>query len=119
MGTLIQKIQCHERPLTTAPPTSGPLATASPVMALKMPMAAPRRSGGKASDSRARPSGIRSADPAPCTARAAMRVSTFGARAQAAEASAKTTRPVAKPFLLPKRSPRPAAGMSSTAKLRL
>jgi len=30
-----------------------------------------------------------------------MRVSTFGARAQAAEASAKTTRPVANPFLLP------------------
>ena len=31
-GTLSQKIQCHEMPLTTAPPTSGPNATARPLM---------------------------------------------------------------------------------------
>ena len=34
-GTLIQKIHCQARPSTIAPPTSGPLATARPVMALK------------------------------------------------------------------------------------
>ena len=42
IGTLIQKIHCHARPSTIAPPTSGPLATARPVIALKMPIAAPR-----------------------------------------------------------------------------
>ena len=32
IGTLSQKIQCHETPLTIAPPTSGPIAIASPPM---------------------------------------------------------------------------------------
>ena len=30
-GTLIQKIHSHARPSVIAPPTTGPLATASPV----------------------------------------------------------------------------------------
>ena len=47
IGTLIQKIHSQPMPSTTAPPTSGPLATASPVIALKMPIAAPRRSAGR------------------------------------------------------------------------
>ncbi len=93
MGTLIQKIHCHARPWTTAPPISGPLATARPVMALNIPIAAPRRSGGKAALSRARPSGTRSAEPAPCRARAAMSTPTFGASAQAADAAVKSARP--------------------------
>src|SRR5207253_2707962 len=32
IGTFTQKIQCHETPLTIAPPTSGPSATARPPM---------------------------------------------------------------------------------------
>src|SRR3954451_21654011 len=87
MGTLIQKIHCHARPWTTAPPISGPLATARPVMALNIPIAAPRFSGGKAALNSARPSGTRSAEPAPCRARAAMRTPTVGASAHAAEAA--------------------------------
>ena len=31
-GTFSQKIHCHEMPSTTAPPTSGPIATARPAM---------------------------------------------------------------------------------------
>ena len=93
MGTLIQKIHCHARPWTTAPPISGPLATARPVMALNIPIAAPRRSGGKAALSRARPSGTRSAEPAPCRARAAISTPTFGASAQAAEAAVNSATP--------------------------
>ena len=45
MGTLIQKIQCHEMPSTTAPPTIGPSATPVPLMPDQMPSAAPRRFG--------------------------------------------------------------------------
>ena len=82
-------------PSTTAPPTSGPLATARPVIALNMPIAAPRRSGGNAALSSASPSGTISAAPAPCAARAAMSVPASGASAAAAEAAANSPRPTA------------------------
>ena len=95
IGTLIQKTHCQARPSTTAPPTSGPLATASPVIALKMPIAAPRFSGGNAALSSARPSGMISAPPAPCAARPAISQPTSGASAQPAEATAKTPSPTA------------------------
>ena len=56
IGTFSQKIQCHEIPLTTAPPTSGPIATASPPMPPQAPSAsaaprgeAPPRRGASAS----------------------------------------------------------------------
>jgi hypothetical protein len=32
IGTLSQKIQCHDRPCAMAPPTTGPMAIASPEM---------------------------------------------------------------------------------------
>ena len=65
IGTFSQKIHSQLIPCTTAPPTSGPLATASPVIALKIPIAAPRFSGGKAAVSSASASGVKSAAPAP------------------------------------------------------
>ena len=65
IGTLIQKIHSQLRPCTTAPPTSGPVATESPVMAEKMPIAAPRFSAGKAELSSASPIDISSADAGP------------------------------------------------------
>ncbi len=43
IGTLIQKIQCQEMLCTTAPPTSGPSATAMPLMPDHTPIAMPRR----------------------------------------------------------------------------
>ena len=82
-------------PATTAPPTSGPLATARPVIALKIPIAAPRRSGGKAALSSARPSGTSSAAPAPCSGARGDQQPTLGASAQAADAAAKSARPMA------------------------
>ncbi len=48
MGTLTQKIQCRLKPWVTAPPTSGPPATARPATPPQMPMMAPRRSAEKA-----------------------------------------------------------------------
>jgi hypothetical protein len=119
IGTLIQNTHCQARPSTTAPPTSGPLATASPVMAEKIPIAAPRFSGGNAALSSARPSGMISAPPAPCSARAAMSQPASGASAQAADAAANSVRPAAYIRRRPKRSPSAAAVTSSTAKLRL
>ena len=37
IGTLSQKIQCHENPSTTAPPTTGPSATPNPETPDQMP----------------------------------------------------------------------------------
>ena len=65
IGTFTQKIHSQLMPCTIAPPTSGPLATANPVIALKIPIAVPRRSGGNASLNSAKPSGTISAAPAP------------------------------------------------------
>src|ERR1700722_9344163 len=57
-------------PCTTAPPTSGPIATAVPLTPDHTPIAIPRRSAGKAAASSVSVSGVRIAAPAPCTARA-------------------------------------------------
>ena len=46
IGTLSQKIHCHEMPSTIAPPTTGPIATARPAMPPHAPRIAPRFSGG-------------------------------------------------------------------------
>jgi len=89
------------RPCTTAPPTSGPEATDRPVIALKMPIAAPRRSGGNAALSNARPSGMISAAPAPCSARPAVSKPALGAGADPTEASVNRPSPVAYRFLRP------------------
>ena len=46
-GTFSQKMYCHDQPLVTAPPTSGPMAMATPPMAPQIPRAAVRRAGGR------------------------------------------------------------------------
>ena len=74
IGTLIQKIHCQESPLTTAPPMTGPSATPRPLTPDQMPSATPRCPSGNASESSVSVSGNTSAPPAPCTARAAIRV---------------------------------------------
>ena len=83
IGTFSQKIHCQEMPSTTAPPTSGPSATASPPMPPQAPSARPRRSGRTAAPRRmVSVSGITIAPPSPCTARATLRTSTLGASAR-------------------------------------
>jgi hypothetical protein len=119
MGTLIQKIQCQLIPWTTAPPTTGPAATARPVIPPHKPMAMPRFSTGKAALIRVRVRGITMAAPAPCSPRAAMRVPTLGATAAAAEAAVKTARPRQNMRLRPNRSPSAAPVSSRQAKDRL
>ena len=85
-GTFTQKIHCHEAASTTAPPITGPSATASPPMAPQAPTAAPRFSGRTLADSSVRLSGTITAPPMPCTARAAISTPMFGASAETTEA---------------------------------
>ena len=117
IGTLSQKIQCQEMPLTTAPPTSGPNATASPLTPPHAPSATPRRSAGTAADRIVSVSGVTIAPPSPCTARAASSAAIEGARAAAAEAAVKIERPIASARLRPIRSPSAAPGSRRTAKV--
>ena len=119
MGTFNQKMYCQAQPVVTAPPTSGPKATAVPPIAPQMPRAAFRRSGVTAALSRVSDSGMIMAPPAPCTARAAIRTEMLGERAAAAEASVKMAMPSTKIRRLPNRSPMAAAVSSRTANVRV
>ena len=73
MGTLIQKIPRQATPWVTAPPTIGPASTPKPVIPAKIPVAQPRRSGGKPATSSPIAIGMMNAAPAPCTVRAAIK----------------------------------------------
>ena len=95
IGTLTQKIQCQSRPSVTAPPTSGPLAMATPAMPPQIPTMAPRRAGGNAAVRMVRLSGMMVAAPRPWTARAATSRPAVGARAQAADAAVNSANPPA------------------------
>jgi hypothetical protein len=119
IGTFTQKIQCQSRPWVTAPPMSGPLATASPAMPPQMPTTVPRRSGGNAEVSSVSPSGMMIAAPSPCTPRQAISTPALGASAHAAEASVNTSRPVTYTRRRPSRSPSAAAVMMPAPKARL
>ena len=114
-GTLSQKIHCHEMPSTTAPPTSGPIATASPAMPDHAPSAAPRRSRETAALRSVSVSGVTIAAPNPCSARAAISQSAEGASAAAAEAAVKIPTPIMNIRLRPKRSPSAAPVSRKTA----
>ena len=114
-GTLIQKIQCQEAASITAPPTSGPSATAIPLIPDQTPRAMPRRWGGNASASKVRVSGVTIAPPTPWSARAAISSPVVGARAAAAEDAVNSAIPAMNIRLRPKRSPSAAPVSSSTA----
>ncbi len=118
-GTLSQKTHCQEMPSITRPPTSGPLAIAMPPTAPQIPSATPRRAAGNASERIVSVSGITSAPPRPCAARAAMSASIDGASAAAAEATVKSAMPIANMRRRPKRSPSAAPVRRNTAKVRV
>ena len=119
IGTLSQKIQCQLIPPTMAPPTTGPRATANPVMPPHNPMAAPRFSAGNASLIRVSVMGMTMAAAVPCTARAAMSAPTLGDKAAEAEATVNPSRPITYIRLRPYRSPRAAPVSNATANARL
>jgi hypothetical protein len=68
MGTFSQKIHCQAIPWTMAPPTSGPKATARPLMPPQAPRARPRFAAGTALERMVSVSGITIAPPSPWTA---------------------------------------------------
>ena len=65
IGTLTRKIHRQEMPVVSAPPTTGPIATAKPVMAPHTPKAVPRSRPWKADPSNASEVENMAAPPAP------------------------------------------------------
>ena len=102
-------------PLTIAPPTSGPSATARPLMPPQMPSASPRRSAGTEADRTVSVSGITMAPPTPWAARATSSAKIDGASAAAADAAVKIAIPIISSRRRPKRSPNAAPVNSRTA----
>jgi hypothetical protein len=115
IGTLSQKIHCQAIPSVTAPPTSGPIATARPLIPPQAPRARPRFSAGNAALRIVSVSGVTIAPPIPCAARATISASADGASAAAAEASVKMPSPITNSRRRPKRSPSAAPVSRSTA----
>ncbi len=87
IGMLTKKIQRQLRPLVSTPPSTGPTATATPVVAPKAPKAMPRSRPLKAVASRARAVANIAAPPMPWKARAIERKSTSWASPHATEPS--------------------------------
>ena len=116
-GTLIQKIHCHGNQCETAPPTTGPAITASPVTPSRTPIAVPRRLGGNTDVTIVRPIGRMIAPPTPCRARHAINMPTPEANAAPAEPSANTASPIDIVRRRPNRSPSAAPVNNSAAKL--
>ena len=106
-------------PSTTAPPTSGPIATASPLIPPQAPSTSPRRSAGTAALRMVSVRGVTIAPPRPWSARAAISTSMLGASAAAAEAPVKIASPITNIRRRPKRSPSAAPVISSTAKVKV
>ena len=90
IGMLTKKIQRHDRPLVSTPPSTGPIATATPVVAPKTPNAVPRSLPLKALASSARAVANIAAPPMPWKAREMVRKKMSCAEPQAIEPSVKT-----------------------------
>ena len=104
IGTLTRKIASQPMCSTTTPPTSGPIATAAPVVAPQIPNAVPRSGPWKACAMSASDVANIAAPPTPCRPRA--RFSNVGvpAAAHRTDAAVKSTRPAVKTRRRPRRS---------------
>ena len=98
---LTKKIHRHDRPVVSTPPITGPMATATPVVAPKRPNAVPRSLPEKVEDRIARPVAKTAAPPMPWNARAAPSVTMSGANPQSAEPSVNSDSPIMKMRLRP------------------
>jgi hypothetical protein len=92
-GRLTRKIQRHDNPDTSAPPSTGPIATATPVTAPQIPNAAPRSRPRKALASRANETANITAPPMPCNARDSCSMSVDVAAPHSTDAAVKTASP--------------------------
>ena len=115
IGTLMRKIHGHPRPSVSAPPTSGPIATAAPSVAPQMPNAVPRSRPWNSWASRASEVENMIAPPIPCPPRAMIRNSAVGATAQSREVRANRHSPIANTSRRPSRSASAPVVSSSAA----
>ncbi len=104
-GMLTQKIARHEIASTSAPPPAGPTTVAIPVQAVQVPTALPRSAPSKVAAMIASDPGTSRAPVSPCSARAAIRNTLEGARAQRTEVIPKPIRPSVKSRRRPNWSP--------------
>ncbi len=119
MGRLTRKIR-RQRSVSvwlpiSRPPTSGPAMVASPITAPKLPKAAARSRGGKATWITESTCGYISAAISPCTTREITSMSALRAKPHAAEASTNPAIPVMNRRLRPKMSPSRPPVISTTA----
>ncbi len=104
---------------SSRPPSTGPSATAAPTAPAQAPIALPRSCGGKTTVMIASVTGSTAAPPMPMSPRKTMSSVGDVANAQAAEATAKITRPMTRIFLRPYLSPRTPQVNSNAAKTRM
>jgi hypothetical protein len=104
IGTLMKKIQLQWMCSVIAPPTSGPIASASAETPTQMPIARPRSRGGKVTAMIESVAGFISAAPSPCTMRQTISPPALRARPHPSEAIVNTTRPTMKTRRRPNRS---------------
>ena len=118
-GTPMRKTAPHQKCSRTAPPASGPPATAIPAVPAQTPIARPRSRGGKTLVMTARVVGWTAAPPMPMTAR--QPISSIGLPLKAAntEPSAKMLRPISRTRLRPMRSPMTPQEKSRPANTRM
>ena len=92
----MKKIDSQPMLSVSAPPTSGPMATAAPIVAPQIPTAVPRSRPWKAEASSASEVANIAAPPTPCTARARLSMSGLVDRAQPSDATVKIPSPTTK-----------------------
>ncbi len=115
IGTLIRKIHRQLMPEVSAPPTSGPIATAPPAVPPQALSAIPRSRPRYLCASRASEVANMAAPPMPWTARNAIRNADDCARPHSSELAQKIASPARKTFRAPDRSPSEPAMSSSAA----
>ena len=118
IGRLTKKIQRHDRPLVRTPPRTGPIATATPVVAPKAPKATPRSLPVYVVPRIASEVANIAAPPMPWAARAIARNSMLGARPQSSDPSVNSAVPMTKTRRRPKMSASDPAVSRSAARLR-
>jgi hypothetical protein len=117
IGRLTKKIQRQDRPEVSMPPSSGPMATARPVIAPQTPNATPRSLPWKAEASRASDTENMIAPPTPCRPRDSWSISVLVATPHSSEAPVKMNRPMMYRSRRPYMSARLPAVSSSEARL--
>ena len=118
IGMLTKKIHRHEMPLVISPPSTGPTATATPVIAPSRPKATALSRPWKACAIRASEVANMIAPPTPCPARAAMRNTGPLARPQASDPAVNTARPIANNSRRPNMSASEPAMSRNAARVR-